>query len=61
MQLQYRHFATYVYNLENVVVKLASTPMVDTHDTEFVNWLLTPHLFKPSVQAYRFRDYPVNS
>ena len=29
-----------------VVVKLASTPMMDTHDTEFVNWLLTPHLFK---------------
>ena len=28
------------------VVKLASTPMMDTHDTEFVNWLLTPHLFK---------------
>ena len=29
-----------------VVVKLASTPMMDTHDTEFVNWLLTTHLFK---------------
>ena len=21
-------------------------PVMDTHDTEFVNWLLTPHLFK---------------
>ena len=39
------HYLT-VNRIISKSVKLASTPMMDTHDTEFVNWLLTPHLFK---------------